>query len=133
MLYLSLGSFFNLAPIESHREIERQDGTIPDATVCGVPGTAFVPSSRMAVRARLYPHQQLEDVTRERLLQRRGHALPRLTVANNASVSSGATAASNDAVHGSQTSSQEQEGATNAGDVDLRTADIQSTSQHDDS
>ena len=68
MLYLSLGSFFNLAPIESHREIERQDGTIPDATVCGVPGSAFVPSSRLAVRARLYPHQQLEDVTRERLL-----------------------------------------------------------------
>ena len=87
----------------------------------------------MAVRTRLYPHQQLADVTRERLLQRRGHALPRLTLATNASVSSGANAASTDAVHGSQTSSQEQEGASIASDVDLRTADIQSTSQHEDS
>ena len=98
--------------------------------MCGVPGSAFVPSSRLAVRARLYPHQQLADLTRERLLQRRGHALPRLTVAVSTSVSSGP---SNDAVHGSQTSSQEQEGASNDGDVDLRTADIQSTSQHDES
>ena len=100
--------------------------------MCGVPGSAFVPSSRLAVRARLYPHQQLVDVTRERLLQRRGHALPRLTVTTSTSVSSDATAASNDAVHGSQTSSQEQDGGSNAGDVDLRTADIQSTSEHDD-
>ena len=122
--------------LDCHREIERMDGTIPEATVCGVPGMAFVPASRCAVRARLYTHQQLADVTRERLLHRPRHVLPRLTVAISTSVSSGAassgtTEVSTAAVQGSERLSQSQGSTTNTVDVDLRTADIQSVSGHD--